>query len=105
VSGHEATGHETTGHETTGHDVGGARTSRARGRGSGAVAALGDLEEVAGFGLAGARLVGARSQAEAVVGWEGLDDAVLVVVTATVAGWLGSRLTAADAPLTVVVPA
>jgi hypothetical protein len=70
----------------------------------GVVAALGAPEEVAGFGLAGARLVDARSPQEAVRAWDGLDDAALVLVTGTVAGWLGSRLTADGAPLTVVVP-
>lgn len=79
----------------------GSRTS-----GWGAVVALGSPEELAGFALAGAVLVPARSAVEAVRAWEeDLDDAVLVVLTAQAAAWLGTRATATDLPLTVVVPA
>lgn len=73
--------------------------------GSGAVVALGVPEELAGFALAGAVLVPARSAVEALQAWEDLDDAVLVVLTAQAAAWLGTRPTASDLPLTVVVPA
>lgn len=78
----------------------GSRTS-----GWGAVVALGSPEELAGFALAGAVLVPARSAVEALQAWEDLDDAVLVVLTAQAAAWLGTRATATDLPLTVVVPA
>ncbi|MFC8503431.1 hypothetical protein ACFUC1_13800 [Pedococcus sp. NPDC057267] len=78
---------------------------RRPGGGQGAVVALGSPEQLAGFALAGAALLPARSAAEAVRAWdEGLDDAVLVVLTPEAAAWLGTRTTSADLPLTVVVP-
>ena len=76
------------------------------GRGRGAVVALGPPEELAGFALAGALLLPARSAVEAVRAWEeDLGDAVLVVLTAQAAGWLGARAASTDLPLTVVVSA
>lgn len=70
----------------------------------GVVAAVGSPEQVAGFGLAGARIVAVRTEPEALQAWPGLGDAALVILTPQVAGWLGSRPAERDAPLTVVLP-
>ena len=83
----------------------GSARSRAQ-LGRGTVVVLGSPEELAGFTLAGAALLPARSAEETVLAWdEGLDDAVLVVLTAQAAAWLGARATPSGLPLTVVVPA
>jgi vacuolar-type H+-ATPase subunit F/Vma7 len=69
------------------------------------VAAIGRPSEVAGFGLAGALVVPARTEAGTRDGWAGLpDDVEVVVLTAEASRVLGDATTRPDAPLTVVMP-
>lgn len=76
----------------------------ARGAAPGVVAALGAPEQVAGFGLAGARVVPVRTEPEVLQAWAALADAALLILTPQVARWLGDRRMVRDAPLTVVLP-
>ncbi len=69
------------------------------------VAVIGRPSEVAGFALAGARVLPARTEAEAEAAWAGLTDAVSVVVhTAETARVLAEERRRPQAPLTVVMP-
>jgi vacuolar-type H+-ATPase subunit F/Vma7 len=69
------------------------------------VAAIGRPSEVAGFALAGARVLPARTEAEARAAWAGLTDAVgVVVLTAETARVLAEERLRPRAPLTVVMP-
>ena len=69
------------------------------------VAAIGAQSEVAGFGLAGARLYPADTADQARAAWQALPDAVAVVIlTEAAADAIGADRTAPQAPLTVVMP-
>jgi vacuolar-type H+-ATPase subunit F/Vma7 len=69
------------------------------------VAVIGRPSEVAGFALAGARVLPARTEAEAEAAWAGLTDAVsIVVLTAETARVLAEQRRRPQAPLTVVMP-
>ena len=69
------------------------------------VAVIGRPSEVAGFVLAGARVLPARTPAEARAAWAGLtDDVAVVVLTADSAGALAEERLRPRAPLTVVMP-
>ena len=69
------------------------------------VAVIGRPSEVAGFALAGARVLPARTGAEARAAWASLDDDVAVVVlTADSARALAEERLRPRAPLTVVMP-
>ena len=70
-----------------------------------AVAAIGRPSQVAGFGLAGARVLPARTAAEVQAAWAGLGEGVAVVVlTAEAALALVDERRGPRAPLTVVMP-
>ncbi len=69
------------------------------------VAAIGTQSEVAGFGLAGARLYPADTADQARAAWQALPDAVAVVIlTEAAADAIGADRTGPQAPLTVVMP-
>jgi vacuolar-type H+-ATPase subunit F/Vma7 len=69
------------------------------------VAAIGRPSEVAGFTLAGARVLPARTVAGAKAAWATLDHEVAVVVlTAESAAFLAEERAHPGAPLTVVMP-
>ncbi len=69
------------------------------------VAVIGRPSEVAGFALAGARVLPARTDAEARAAWATLTDAVgVVVLTAETARVLADEVRRPRAPLTVVMP-
>ncbi len=70
------------------------------------VAAIGRPSEVAGFALAGARVLPARSVPEARAAWAALAGEVAVVVlTAEAAAALAEERLRPQGPLTVVMPA
>ncbi len=70
------------------------------------VAAIGRPSEVAGFGLAGALVLPARTRAEVRAAWDGLpDDVAVVVLTAESSADLDERPRRPREPLTVVMPA
>ena len=69
------------------------------------VAAIGSLAQVGGFALAGVRVLAADTAKQATDAWDGLSDAVAVVIlTQPAADALGVHRYAARAPLTVVLP-
>ncbi len=69
------------------------------------VAAIGRPSEVAGFALAGALVLPARTEAEARAAWEGLpDDVAAVVLTPWTARALDEATSRPRTPLTVVMP-
>jgi vacuolar-type H+-ATPase subunit F/Vma7 len=69
------------------------------------VAAIGRPSEVAGFGLAGALVLPARTEGEARAAWAGLPaDVAVVVLTAQTAKVLEDAARRPRAPLTVVMP-
>lgn len=70
----------------------------------GLVAVVGDPDHVAGFGLAGAQVVPALTESEALRAWTGLADAALVILTPATAGWLSGQRREPGAPITVVLP-
>lgn len=70
------------------------------------VAAIGRPSEVAGFALAGALVLPARTEAEVRAAWAGLpDDVVVVVLTTRASQALSDARARPRAPLTVVMPA
>ncbi len=69
------------------------------------IAVIGRPSEVAGFALAGARVMPARTDDEARAAWAALPDRVAVVVlTAETARALADQRGHPRAPLTVVMP-
>lgn len=71
-----------------------------------AVAALGAPEALAGYELAGARLVPARSPEEIRLAWDRLPaDTAVVILTPQAAAVLADRLHDPAVPLTVTLPA
>ncbi len=61
---------------------------------------------MAGFGLAGALVLPARTEAEVRAAWAGLsDDVAVVVLTAESSAALDARARRPQDPLTVVMPA
>jgi vacuolar-type H+-ATPase subunit F/Vma7 len=69
------------------------------------VAVIGRPSQVAGFALAGARVLPARTDAEARAAWATLTDAVgVVVLTEETARVLAEERRRPRAPLTVVMP-
>ncbi|WP_406830668.1 V-type ATP synthase subunit F [Pedococcus sp. KACC 23699] len=72
--------------------------------GDAVVAVVGDPDHVAGFGLAGAQVVSARTESEALRAWTGLADAALVILTPATASWLSGQRREPGAPITVVLP-
>ncbi len=70
------------------------------------VAAIGRPSEVAGFALAGALVLPARTEAEARAAWAGLpEDVAVVVLTAESSRALAGASGRRGGPLTVVMPA
>ena len=68
------------------------------------VAAIGAQSEVAGFGLAGARLYPAETADQARAAWLALPDAVtIVILTDAAADAIGADRTGPHAPMTVVM--
>jgi vacuolar-type H+-ATPase subunit F/Vma7 len=68
-------------------------------------AVIGERSRVEGFALVGAVVYPADDEAAVRSAWHSLpSDAQVVIVTATVAGWLGSELTARPGVLPVVMP-
>jgi vacuolar-type H+-ATPase subunit F/Vma7 len=69
------------------------------------VAAIGRPSEVAGFALAGAVVLPARTEAEARAAWASLpDDVGVVLLTEDTGRALAAERTRPRAPLTVVMP-
>ena len=69
------------------------------------VAVIGRPSDVAGFALAGALVVTARTESEARHAWASLPESVAVVVLTTeTAPFLASERERPHAPLTVVMP-
>lgn len=71
------------------------------------VVVLGEEVLVAGYALAGARVLAADDPATVLDGWaavSGSAEVAVVVLTARAAEVLGGRRDAADAPLSVVIP-
>jgi vacuolar-type H+-ATPase subunit F/Vma7 len=72
---------------------------------TGAVVAIGDPARLAGYALAGVRVLPARTPSEASAAWRGMSGEVgLVLLTAAAAEAVGAGRQAPDGPLTVVMP-
>lgn len=70
-----------------------------------AILAIGDPSVLAGYAMAGVRVVPAQTGPEVAAAWDGLDDDVaLVLLTADAAAALGDHA-GLDGPLRAVVPA
>ena len=70
------------------------------------IAALGAPGILAGYELAGARLVPAKSDEDVLQAWEQLpEDTAVVILTADAAAALAGQLDDPAAPLTVALPA
>jgi vacuolar-type H+-ATPase subunit F/Vma7 len=68
-------------------------------------AVIGEALSVEGYALAGAIVCPAESQDEADAAWAGLPpDTVLLIMTATAAGWLTDRVAERSDILTAVLP-
>jgi vacuolar-type H+-ATPase subunit F/Vma7 len=68
-------------------------------------AVIGETLRAQGYALAGALVCAADDQASVLRAWQGLPgDVVVVVLTATAAGWLGDELARRPAVLPVVMP-
>ncbi len=66
--------------------------------------ALGEEQAVAGFALAGVRVIPADGADEVRQGWSELSDAAVIILTAAAAEALGEDRSRPSAPLTVVMP-
>jgi vacuolar-type H+-ATPase subunit F/Vma7 len=72
---------------------------------TGTVVAIGDPARLAGYAVAGAEVLPARTVAQAITAWEALQDGVgLALLTAEAAHALGARVGRPGAPLTAVIP-
>ncbi len=71
---------------------------------TGIVVAIGDPSRLAGYALAGAEVLTARTAAAAIAAWEALGGGVgLALLTAEAAAALGTRLDQPGVPLTAVI--
>jgi len=72
---------------------------------TGTVVAIGDPSRLAGYAVAGAEVLPARTDAQAITAWEALPDGVgLALLTTEAAQALGTRLGRPGGPLTAVIP-
>jgi vacuolar-type H+-ATPase subunit F/Vma7 len=69
------------------------------------IAVIGEPLRINGYGLAGATLVEACDEAEAVTAWRELpDDVAVAVLTPAAARWLASDIASRSRALVVVLP-